>query len=208
LECPGLTWPIAGEERPIHGAWAHLDLNDSSGGTFAPELRIVLDTARLTSDPLNTTDGCLAIPLIGRGTIAESLELVLAFGVKVARAHGVKVAAELSDPERVARILWPVISLLLYVCTESGQIGDGLRRPVNPPPKRTRHGWRQFPANRPTNWDVGIRIGAALRRAYQQQANEDTLPTGRHLPGRTERRVKWLPPIWVNLITLTRCQRP
>jgi hypothetical protein len=214
LECPGLTWPIAGEERPIHGAWAHLDLNDSTGCEVAPELRIVLDTARVPSDPLNTTHGCIAIPLIGRGTIAESLEFVLSFGVKEARAHGVTVAAELTDAENVARILWPIISLLLYVCTESGQIGDGLRRPVNPQPKRTRHGWRQFPADRPTTWDVGVRIGAALRRAYQQQANQDAVPTGRHLrghvrlfhwhtflagPGRTERRVKWLPPIWVNL---------
>jgi hypothetical protein len=117
--------------------------------------------------------------LIGRGTIAESLELVLAFGLKDARNRGVKVAAELTDADRIVRILWPIISLLLYLCSEAGQIGDGLRRPANPQPKRTRQGWRHFPADRPTTWEVGVRTGAALRRAYQQQANKDSVTTGR-----------------------------
>jgi hypothetical protein len=214
LETPGLKWTVAGEERRIHGAWAHLDLSARTGGMIEPELRIVLDTAYRTSDPLNPAHGCIAIPLMGRGTIAESLELVLVTGVKDARSQGISVAAELTDPDRVARILWPIISLLLYLCTESGEIGDGQRRPESPRPTRTRHGWRHFPADRPTTWDVGVRVGAALRRAYQQQSNPDSTSTGRHLrghvrifhwhtflagPQRTERRVKWLPPIWVNL---------
>jgi hypothetical protein len=214
LETPGLKWTVAGEERPIHGAWAHLDLSECTGGMNEPELRIVLDTACRTSDPLDPTHGCIAIPLIGPGTIAESLELVLETGVKDARSQGMSVAAELTDPERVARTLWPVISLLLYLCTESGEIGDGQHRPEPPLPTRTRRGWRYFPACRPTTWDVGVRIGAALRRTYQQQNNPALASTGRHLrghvrifhwhtflagPQRTERRVKWLPPIRVNL---------
>lgn len=214
LETPGLLWPIAGEERPIHGAWAHLDVDDLRGGTPNAELRIVLDTAQTTTDPLNPIHGCIAIPLVGRGTVAECLESVLSFGVREARSHGVHVAEALTDPHQVARILWPIISLLLYICTEAGQIGDSLRRPANPPPKHTRHGWRHFPVDRPTTWDVGVRIGAALRRAHRQHAEEDGASTGRHLrghvrifhwhtflagPKRTERRVKWLAPISVNL---------
>lgn len=137
---------------------------------------------------------------------------MLAFGVKEARAHGVKVAAELTDPGRVARILWPIVSLLLYICTEAGEIGDGIRRPLNPEPVRTRHGSRLFPPDRPTTWDVGVRMGAALRRTHQYEPRIDSLPTGRRLrghirlfhwhtflagPGRAERRVKWLPVIRV-----------
>jgi len=216
LESPGLKWTVAGEERPIHGAWVHLDLNDHTGDPLEPELRIVLDTACRTSDPLNPARGCIAIPLVGRGTIAESLELVLAVGAKEARAQGVSVAAELTDVDHVARILWPIISLLLYLCTEPQQLGDGLRHPENPQPKRTRHGWRHFPAERPTTWDVGVRMGATFRRGALYKTDTHPAPptsTGIRLephmrgfhwhtflagPGRTERRVRWLPPITVN----------
>lgn len=43
-------------------------------------------------------------------------------------------------------------------------------------------GWKLFPANGPLEWDVGVRIGAALRQAYQsEQLGDDGLPTGRQV---------------------------
>jgi len=45
----------------------------------------------------------------------------------------------------------PLVSLLLYLC------GDGAdyERRERPHPKRTKLGWRLFPADKPTTWDVG-----------------------------------------------------
>jgi hypothetical protein len=177
------------------------------------ELRIVLDTSRTPAQALDPQHGCIPIPLIGTGTIAESLEQVLSFGLAEARTRGIEAPPELTDPHRIASVLWPVLSLLLYICTESGEIGDGTRRPCNPQPKRTRHGWRLFPAEQPAAWEVGVRMGSALRRASEAHyANVGH--TGRRLrshmrafhwhtflagPHRVERRVKWLPPIEVNV---------
>jgi hypothetical protein len=112
----------------------------------------------------------------------------------------------------------PLLSLLLYLCADDAEIGDGRRRPANPEPKRTRrHGWRLFPADGPRTWDVGVRLGAALRRGYQRAETEEReeAASGRARPrphirrahwhtflageGRTERRLKWLPPIPVNV---------
>lgn len=81
----------------------------------------------------------------------------------------------------------------------------------------TRQGLRAHPADRIQQWTVAWRIGAALaaaeRREREPPARAGT-PTGRspkphlrrahwHLywtgPGRAEPRVKWLPPIPVNV---------
>lgn len=114
--------------------------------------------------------------------------------------------------------LWPILSCLLYLCADDAEI-DGNGRPGNPTPVRTRrHGVRMFPADGPKAWDVGVRIGAALRSAGlhangPEGANPGT--AGRSSPrphirrahwhtflagqGRCERRIRWLPPIPVNV---------
>ncbi len=214
METPELTWPMPGEERPIHGVWAHLDWDERG----FDELRLVLDTARTPQQALEPQQGCIPMPLIlGLGTIADCIARVIASGSEQARAHGLKVLPDVLKVEPVARTLWPIISLLLYLCADSAEIGDGTRLPTNPKPTRTRHGWRLFPAQSLTTWDVGVRIGAALRRAFQaEETHQDSIPTGRHkrphvrrahwhtfLAGpenaERERRVKWLPPIPINV---------
>jgi hypothetical protein len=214
IETPDLIWPIEGEERSIHGAWAYLDWDEQIASTQDCELRLVLDVARTPREALDPMHGCIPIPLMGKGTIADSLDRVLTFGIEQARARGLEPPSALKDATFVARILWPIVSLLLYICTESGEIGDGVRRPENPQPKRTRRGWRLFATESPTTWDVGVRIGSAFRRAYEQEKARDAINTGRHVrphirvahwhtflagPDRAERRLKWLPVIPVNM---------
>lgn len=74
-------------------------------------------------------------------------------------------------------LLQPAISLLLYVCATNAEIGDGSRRPASPRPTKTKDGWRMFPAETPAIWNVGVRLGSALRRAKAAHIEEGTTPT-------------------------------
>jgi hypothetical protein len=114
-----------------------------------------------------------------------------------------------------------LVSLVLYLCSENAEIresGGGHRRPAHPEPKKTKKGLRLFAPDRPTHWEVGYRLGAALRRESTARSADDA--TGTHARPRPHirrahwhsywlgksnepdaRRVvlKWLPPIAVNV---------
>jgi hypothetical protein len=75
-------------------------------------------------------------------------------------------------------------------------------------------GLRLFPADKPTTWDIGMRIGAALRAATQRAESEPAGGTHAsprpHIrrahwhsyrvgPGRAETILRWLAPIAVNV---------
>lgn len=107
------------------------------------------------------------------------------------------------------------ISLLLYLCSQNAEIGTDLRKPFNPVPIKTKKGMRIFPPDKPTTWDVGVRLGAALRSAYTKEAQECGGTHARpraHIrrahwhsfwtgPMKGERTInlKWMPPIPVNV---------
>lgn len=110
-----------------------------------------------------------------------------------------------------------------YLCADAADLThDGQPgRPDNPTPVRTRrHGSRLFAAQGPRAWDVGVRLGAALRRAYQadQTAAEDAHASPRaHIrrahwhgywsgprddPHARRFDLRWMPPIPVNVENL------
>jgi hypothetical protein len=210
LETPDLHW--AGE--PLHGFFAHLehDIN-----TSRPELRLLLDTdSALTPLPLH----------LGNWTLEEALQRMQKEAIRQSiAASRSRLAAEISSADiatRASNELAPLISLLLYLCSAPEEIGTAGHRPSNPQPKRTKQGWRMFPPDKASTWDVGHRIGSALRRAYQrsetsppEQAGTGSSPRG-HVrrahwhgfwkgpkdPERAAERqfqLRWLPPIPVNL---------
>lgn len=158
LETPGLAWAGA----PLHGVWAHLEWDANTGRS---ELRMLTD-----SDA-----GLLPIILhLGPWPLSEAIERAQAEAQRNAAAtaglaalgqkmQGIDVAAVLRP------VAEPVLNLLLYLCSQASEIGDGARRPAKPAPKRVRGTWRLFPADKPTTWEVGVRLGAALRRAYQTE---------------------------------------
>ena len=79
--------------------------------------------------------------------------------------------------------------LVLYLCAENAEIGDGQKLPRRPTPIRTKSGFRIFPPDQPTKWDVGVRLGAALRKAYHAI---ETAGTGQHAGPRPHvRRAHW-----------------
>ncbi len=117
--------------------------------------------------------------------------------------------------ERQATLLAPFINLVLFVCTQASEIGDGTRQPVAPGITKTKSGPRLFPPNQPRTWDVGLRMGAALRIA--QRAHLDN-PLGSGfgvrphvrrahwhgywygpLEGERNFKLKWLPPVAVKV---------
>lgn len=199
----------------IHGFFAHLEHDVN---TKQPELRLVMDS------------GAGLVPYglhLGGMTLAESIESFTRTSQRVALDHGLPVAPMPADQRAaMAATVEPLVSLLLYLCSQNAEIGSGEAKPSNPAPKRTKNGWRLFPAERVTTWDVGVRLGAALRHAYHaaEAAGDGThasprghirrahwhgfrsgpmkTPTGDAIPTQDRRfDLRWLPPIPVNLDT-------
>jgi hypothetical protein len=112
---------------------------------------------------------------------------------------------------------------MLYVCSQGAEISQGgvAARPSMPVPVRTRRkGERLFPASAPVRWDLGVRIGAALRAAqftcgssagtgtratvlpHFRRAHWHTMLSGprKGVPADVRaREVRWMPPVAVNV---------
>lgn len=197
VETPGLAW----NDGQLFGFFAHLEYDVNTG---RPELRLLLDAdTALVPVPLH----------LGPWSLAESISRA----VDVARVQATVVGVGMPGgvPQVLREWVEPLVSLLLYLCSQNAEIGDGQRRPANPEPKRTKSGWRLFPPDRPTTWDVGVRLGSALRAAYHAA---ETGQGGTHAgprahirrahwhgywigPREGERRfdLRWMPPIPVNV---------
>lgn len=120
----------------------------------------------------------------------------------------------------MTEIAEPLVSVVLYLCSEAAEVaGPAGRRPGKPARTKTKAGVRTFAPGSPTEWNVGYRMGAALRaaRAWKggegEPAGERRGPVGHirraHFHGywvgpKAEQRfvLKWLPPIPVNLDNL------
>ena len=63
--------------------------------------------------------------------------------------------------EQLALGVKPLLSLILYICSEKPEYSGGI--PSRPQPKRTKKGWRIFPPLKPKIIDVGMSIGDSLR---------------------------------------------
>ena len=211
IETPGFQ----SELGEIYGAFAHLEWDVN---TARVELRLVIDC----------DDGLIPLPLhLGPWSLREALDRTMAESLRQAALMGLAEVLQTGDEFR-ARILsfaTPLVSLLLYLCSQAAEIGDGKKAPHNPRPKRVHGVPRFFPAEKPTTWNVGMRLGAALRRAYAaaEAGNDDKGGTHAsprpHIrrahwhgfwsgpiedgPGRetVKRRfeLRWLPPISVNV---------
>lgn len=154
--------------QPILGWFSHLEHDISSGRS---ELRFAFDFKNgLASYMLHlsqaTLNECVA------ATAAEGKKL----GILHSEDEGIrKLLEKLGDIEKADKnilkkqniFLTPFISILLYLCSAAADINDSRGRqakPENPRPRKTKKGMRIFPAKKQTEWLVGYRVGAALRR--------------------------------------------
>ena len=195
IETPGMT--LGG--KLLHGFWMHPEFDV---GHQQPELGLVLDC----------DDGMFGIGIhIGNWTLTEAIERANQYTVRSAPSVPADWAAR-----AVASLLSPVMSIVLYICSDQPDIDDVRhpgRGPTRPAPRKTQTGWRMFPADRPAYFDVGARIGAKLRQAREAFARV-AAETGRTVcphfrrahwhgfwsgPRVGERvfKVKWLPPVLV-----------
>lgn len=203
VEAPDLTW--CGDRA--FGFWAHLDSReDSKYG----DLKILFNCERL-GYVIGTSIA------LGPWSIVEGYRKTIQRGAQNMRGalnglfDDVVMGAALAEPAMM-RELSPVISLLLYICSDEPEIEDEKTpgvSPSRPLEKKTKKGPRIFPASQPRIWMLGRGIGETLRAAYEAG------PTGTtkrpHLrrghwhgfwrgarDGERKFGYKWLPPVFVN----------
>ncbi len=206
IPTPEQTW--LGDQ--LHGFFAHLehDVNDRR-----TELRLVLDVSGAAGDQL------VVMPIhLGRGGVAAGVEAMLK---EAARQFPVTVQTPDGVIERLSSDISPLVSLVLYLCSQAAEIqeaGGGRRVPARPEPQKTKKGMRFFAPEHPSRWEVGYRLGAALRHALWE--HEPAEATGSHASPRPHIRrahwhsfwvgkrdqpdarsvtLRWLPPIPVNV---------
>jgi hypothetical protein len=217
IETPGRTLSTG---KRLEGFFAHLNTGFSYDD---PELHLLLDDPggilHSIAVPLSasTLEEACRIASIGRANYEQ--KICWSGGTAAKIVDGQLVAA---SPPDAAASLSPLISMLLYLCSQSADYRDlaEIRNaPCRPTPIQTRKGLRIFPPDDPTIWETGYRIGAPLRSAMRQalgQAKGNHSSPTPHirrahwhsfwLGPRTnagERRLalRWLPPISVALST-------
>jgi hypothetical protein len=203
---------LANESEPMHGFFAFLT-TDHEGHN--EELRLVFDLldGRLRPIPLSLSYGSV------EQAVNEMLDQV--YRDYEAERPGIpnwthSTPGYLEEQRKSLSALLPkLLSLLLYLCADEPEIGDGSIRPANPLPSKTRKGPRFFPPDKAMVWDVGVRMGAVLRhgaelrsagdadeqgaggaspRAHIRRAHWHTYLVG---SGRAERQLRWIPPVLV-----------
>jgi hypothetical protein len=130
----------------LHGFWVHLEYDVNNGRT---ELRLLLDCENmLCGMPLH----------IGDWTLCEALQ-------RAAQTAGIANMVDISaDVEQ----LTPLISILLYICSDAPEIDNNREpgtSPSRPTPTKTQKGWRLFPPDCPKIWTVGAQTGELLRQS-------------------------------------------
>ena len=210
----------------LYGFFAHLDFNPDMGGTT---LIFLLDTEK----------NFVTMPIdIGPWSLKESMQRMYRTAFKpeidflLASLPGSDNSELLHEVNATGDAAWePVrpiaeslLSLLLYLCSQNAEIGDGSRRPANPAPRIGTLGPRKFVPDHPKTWNVGVRLGSAIRHAQSAEtvAGDGThaqprphirrahwhgywsgptkFPDGTAIP-RVNRKfdLRWLPPIAVNV---------
>ncbi|WP_347990092.1 hypothetical protein [Methylomonas sp. AM2-LC] len=153
IETAGKQW--FGNE--LYGFWAHLEFDTN---TQRNELRLLLDTE----------EGLIPIPVhIGQWTVTEAIDRATAEARKQLKIAKLDFRLpDMDEVQQLAMSINPLISMLLYLCSDEPDIDDERvlgSSPSRPQPVKTKKGWRLFPAEKPRVWTVGAKIGEQLRQA-------------------------------------------
>ena len=205
IETPGLSW----HDQKLCGFFAHLEHDVN---TFRSELRFLLD--------IDDEDSEVPVLLpqilhMSAETVAEMYDLSRSESARQMRKKGMNVIADevmSQDPAEISRPLLPLLSLLLYLCSDKPDLGSN--PPQNPSPKKTKRGWKIFPASAPNVREVGVILGQSIRVAREQTSHLESTG-GRKSPvvhirkahwhtyytgpknGQRSTKLNWIPPILV-----------
>lgn len=150
IETPGRQW-LGGD---LYGYWAHLEYDIN---THRSELRLLLDTDELL----------IPVPVhLGPWTVTEAIDRATVEAARQASIAGMSFSLKTDHVQKIAASINPLISLLLYICSDAPEIDnnrDPGASPKRPQPTRTKRGWRLFPAEKTRVWTVGQKIGTQLR---------------------------------------------
>lgn len=208
---------------PEYGIYIPTPWNEKYSGMFAHlEYDLRLRPSRV-HDPFHRTGPesghdelrLLYLPREG-DMVQKSMPAMLHIG------PGVSVMGSLSgiygqySPEILRRVE-EELSLLLYLCSSEPDYGDR-QPPAYHEPKKIKGRYKWIPAQKITEWEVGVRLGAAIRgfRASERRGS-DSEPTGRTVRPHIRRAhwhgywtgprreaggqkfvYKWIPPVPVN----------
>ena len=219
VETPGMTLPfIRRDVNIVEGFFAFLEYDLKDGRS---ELRLnfyMPDSIGLSGSR------CYPQPLhLGKWTVAQAVR-------KVFQAIQMDVDPPLPADEQqefyaeTAAGLTPFINMVLYICSLNADFGG--ERPAHPSRRPASKKGKIFAANEVRTWEVGIRVGPALRQALaaeqpsSQPSKEASLPGRSHASPRPHYRrahwhhywtgpksnpverkliLKWLPPIPVGI---------
>jgi len=203
-------------ELSLRGFFAHLDYDACNRRT---ELKVLLDLGEDHLFSVLPIDLGARSLLDGLETSRERLRGIVTLAERQSEMPGLGAI----DMRQYAGMLGSLINLLLYISSANAETLDASgRKPGRPSPKTTRKGPRLFPPDKPTEWQVGYRLGVALRSAVSrsdQLADDHDGPEQRarprphirrahwhsywtgHVSSLDQRRlsVKWIPPIAVNV---------
>lgn len=172
IETPDLT--VMGEA--VYGAWVHIDWADTSE---TGELRMLVDSTHLAPIALKLSHESI------QEQIEQKCELAVSHGHMNSELMPIFIKSLVASAKAI-------VPLVLYLCSQAAEIGDGERRPTNPTPKRIKGGEsRLFPPNGVTTWGVGVRMGAALRRATQYDSSGECETNAKNAPRGHIRRAHW-----------------
>lgn len=199
--CVYIETPIPIFSKTALGMFAWMEFDPHSR---LPELRLLF-----LMDDASTTPCTLA--LVG-GTIDDCIAAVVEKSAQRSKMYNLLGSSLISKvPTYTAQQIAGAVNLVLYLCSEHSDIpNETIRRSTD------RYG---NPRNART-WDVGIRIGAALRRHKQGGQNSDNAEptsTSKASPrphirrahwhgfwtgpkkGERELKIRWMPPIPVKM---------
>lgn len=162
VETPGFTW----DNTSVFGFWAHLEHNTDDN--IGRELRLVF----------NYGDAVTCFPVhLGDWSLLEAVQRSFIEAEKNAAANGFGEIIAFEDAAFAAKEIEPIISVLLYICSEEPEI-DNEREPGTAPhrvhPEKTKKGIKIFPPTKSRVWTVGAKTGALLRQAKEASQTDET----------------------------------
>lgn len=203
VETPNLEFTPANsnfETNKAHGFFALLDPDRETG---EPWLSIFIDGVEAYE--------LATIKLSSSLSISECVSATVEIIRKRNPSHPISPTQE----KNLSSLMEPFLNILLFICSQASEIGDEHSKPELPMPVKTKRGIRYFPPNEPKIWEVGVRIGAALKLAKDSISN-DPSNTSRSVRPHIRRahwhgywhgklseeryfKLKWIPPIAVKV---------